>query len=419
MIKIFFRFCEEPYRIFFPLGILCGIFGIGHWFVYASGWAATYSTYMHASIQIETYMICFIAGFLMTALPRMSATKPASWIETCGLLILISSILVSLYSSRWIPAHLLFIASLVWLLFFGVRRLAPAGAQARVKPPVEFLWVPTALLHGILGSLLLITGISKITAAWAIMTGKSMVQQGLVLSIVLGIGGFLAPRLMGTFRIVEPAKGPCCEIKQEKDRRCRRSLHLAAGALLLISFFFEGFGFIRPAYGLRALIVTVLMIGTRSLVSKPLVTEQYVRLLWISLWMVALGSWAAFIFPSYRAAMLHIIFIGGYSLMTFAVATMVITSHAGKSERLKRPSKILSFLAVSLISAMCLRIAGAFFPSWYFQLLGLASFLWLAAAFLWFFRMMPLIFVLPRPEDITRLHEDAKQRVLKMREGAD
>lgn len=58
---------------------------------------------------------------------------------------------------------------------------------------------------------------------------------------------------------------------------------------------------------------------------------------------IFLGSWAAFIFSSYRVAMLHLVFLGGYSLMTFTVATMVITSHAGKSEQLRRPSIVYSF----------------------------------------------------------------------------
>jgi uncharacterized protein involved in response to NO len=113
--------------------------------------------------------------------------------------------------------------------------------------------------------------------------------------------------------------------------------------------------------------------------------------------------------------MLHFIFIGGYSLMTFAVATMVITSHAGRSEQLKCRSKIISFLAFALVSATCLRVASAFFPSRYFQFLGLSSFLWLAAAFLWLVRMAPLIFTFPGAEDIASMHASAKERILNLR----
>lgn len=101
--------------------------------------------------------------------------------------------------------------------------------------------------------------------------------------------------------------------------------------------------------------------------------------------------------------------------MTFAVATMVITSHAGQSEQLKHRSKIISFLAFAVVLATCLRIASVFFPSHYFQFLGSSSFLWLAAAFLWLVRMTPLIFTFPEAEDIASMHANAKERILNLR----
>lgn len=412
-----FRFLEEPYRIFSPLAILCGMLGIGHWLAYAAGWIDRYSGFMHASIQMQAYMICFIAGFLMTAMPRMSATAPASWVETCGLMGLILGILTSLSFSNWLIANLFFITAIVWLLLFGVRRLKACHSQAKVTPPVEFVWIPIALLHGILGSALLMAGTTKITRGWAILSGKSMVQQGLVLAIVLGVGGFLAPRLMGTFKLVKPASSPCCEIKQAEDRKRYRFLHLLAGFVLLSSFFLEGFGLLRLAYGTRAFLVTGIMIWTRSLVLKPLMHEQYVRLLWLSLWMVFLGSWAAFLFPDYRVALLHFVFLGGYSLMTFAVATMVIASHAGRKEKLTRSSKMLSFVTASIGAATILRVISAFMPEHYFLLLGLSSLVWLIGAALWLLQMAPLVFVFPGLEEIIRSHEDATRAVLKVREG--
>lgn len=416
--KTFLRICGEPYRIFFPFAIFCGMLGVGHWFAYAAGWIGRYSGFMHASIQMQAYMICFIAGFLMTAMPRMSATAPASWFETFGLVGLILGIMISLSLSNWLVANLLFVAALAWLLLFGVRRVNACHGKAEVAPPVEFVWVPMALLHGILGSALLMTGTTKTMGGWAIVAGKSMVQQGLVLAIVLGVGGFLAPRLMGTFKIVKPPTSPCCEIKQAEDRKRYRFIHLLAGMALLSSFFLEGFGFIRIAYGMRAVLVSVIMIWTRSLVLRPLMHEQYVKLLWFSLWMVFLGSWVAALFPPYRVIMLHIIFLGGYSLMTFAVATMVIMSHSGRKDMLMRSSKVLTFLSASIGLATVLRVISSFFPNAYFMLLGSSALFWLMGAAVWLFSIGPLIFLFPDREEISRSHEDAKRAVLKMMKGA-
>ncbi|MDP2643999.1 MAG: NnrS family protein [Desulfobacterales bacterium] len=412
------RFLEEPYRIFFPLAILCGMLGIGHWLAYAAGWIDRYSGFMHASIQMQTYMICFIAGFLMTAMPRMSASAPASWVETCGLMGLISGILISLSLSNWRVANLLFVAALVWLVLFVIRRVRACHGETKIKPPVEFIWVPIALVHGILGSVLLMAGNSKIAGSWAVISGKSMVQQGFVLAIVLGVGGFLAPRLMGTFKVTKSASSPCCEIKQTQDRKRYQLLHLLFGLVLLSSFFLEGFGLVRIAYGTRAFLITGMMIWTRSLVFKPLMHEQYVRLVWLSFWMVFLGSWSVFFFPEYHVAMLHLVFLGGYSLMTFSVATMVISSHAGRKEKLQRPSKVLTFLAFSVLAATILRVISAFMPDRYFLLLGLSALSWLMGAFIWLLSIGPLIFVFPEWEAISRIHKDAKRAVLKMK-GAE
>lgn len=407
MKKIDSRIFQEPYRLFFPLGIFCGFIGIGHWLVYAMGYVSAYSSTMHASIQMQTYMICFIGGFLMTAMPRLAQAKPASWIETGVLMFFIFGILSSLLMAKWVPANLFFVAALLWLLFFGFRRVMSPHRAVKGSPPVEFLWVPIALIHGILGSLLFTAGTSKVAGSWAILTGKSMTQHGFVLAVVLGVGGFLAPRLMGTFKLAKPNPNACSEIKQTNDRLLHALLHLLAGTVLLASFFLEGFGLIKIAYGVRAALVTVLMIWTRSLVLRPLMKEQYVQLLWASLWMVFLGSWAAFIFLPYRVAMLHAVFIGGYSLMTFAVATMVMTSHAGKAEQLRGRSRTLSFIAFAVLAAMFFRMASPFFPAWYFQLLGISSGFWLSAAVVWLIRMTPLILSFPDESEITRMHEES------------
>src|SRR3989338_4311737 len=72
---------REPFRLFFPLGTLLGLVGINHWLVYALGWAGSSSGFFHAGIQVGGYMLGFIAGFLLTALPRFASTAPASSAE--------------------------------------------------------------------------------------------------------------------------------------------------------------------------------------------------------------------------------------------------------------------------------------------------------------------------------------------------
>ena len=193
--------CQEPYRIFFPLGVLFGMLGVSHWLFYSLGWTKTYSGFYHSSLQMMGYMASFVTGFLLTAMPRFSSTVHASKKEVGGFLSLMLGIYVFLSFGLWVPGECCFIAWLITLGRFGIKRFAKRD-KTTSTPPMEFLWVPIAILHGITGTVLLILGQAKILPGWAIRVGKPMMEQGFILSVVLGVGGFLVPRIIGTFKVV-------------------------------------------------------------------------------------------------------------------------------------------------------------------------------------------------------------------------
>src|SRR5690606_34686279 len=81
MILNYFRACQkEPYRFFFPLGIIFLLWG-------ALIWAPllwndeVYPVLAHRYLMLNGFSGCFIAGFLMTAIPRFSQTKRAEKFE--------------------------------------------------------------------------------------------------------------------------------------------------------------------------------------------------------------------------------------------------------------------------------------------------------------------------------------------------
>src|SRR3990172_8047764 len=94
--RILNLFSREPYRLFFPLGILIGMFGVSHWLFFALGWTQSYSNVFHASIQMQGYMSCFIIGFLLTAMPRFASAPSASKQELFSFLVLTLGIAVFL-----------------------------------------------------------------------------------------------------------------------------------------------------------------------------------------------------------------------------------------------------------------------------------------------------------------------------------
>lgn len=405
--------CREPYRIFFPLGILFGMAGVGHWLFYPIGLLKHYSGFYHSCVQIMSYMTCFVTGFLLTAMPRFSSSFPASRCELAGFLVIIISIFVLLNVGAWIAAELFFIG---WLLAIGrfavVRFLRKTDTPS--TPPFQMIWIPLAILHGCIGSLLLILGQTKIIPGLVINVGKPMLEQGFLLCIVMGIGGFLIPRLMGTFRAETAEK--TCEMEGRGFFHKQALLpHLMMGGLLFVSFWLEGFGKIVWGYGLRAAVVSCEFVWNGLLPRPPKMPELFIRLVWVSVWMIAFGLWLAAFFPDYRAAFLHFVFIGGFSLMTFSIATMVIMSHAGEAEILRRPLWILWIVALGLLLVLIERAAVIFFPNGYFSILGTAAFIWIIVGVSWLCSMTPRILKIPSTDEFERMHEEAKKRIVNAR----
>lgn len=402
---------REPFRLFFPLGVILGCLGIGHWLVYAIGWRNSYSGFYHASIQVGAYMSCFIVGFLLTALPRFSATAHASSLELAPALGLIIGQAIGLLTQQWIVAQACFAGLLVLVAVFAGRRFA--RAHSSVGPPTEFVWIPMALGFGLLGNGLLMCSQVGLAPAWLVGVARSMVQQGFLLGTVLGVAGFMAPRLMGREVLLVTPGGTSPEGALAIRRR-RIRLHGLAAVAFASSFIVEGLGATRLAYLLRATVVTAEFAWTSRFYRPPAATDGYVKLLWVSIWMLMLGLWGAGLVPRYRVAMLHLVFLGGFSLMTFAVGTMVVLSHAGQAERLHRPLWVLRVAGLGIVGAVAARLIAEWRSEWFFPWLGVASACWLTVGLSWLVFVLPLVTRPLPPGTFERVHEEAKRRLLKM-----
>jgi len=399
--------CREPFRLFFPLGVLMGSWGVGQWLFLSLGWISSSLGFYHSSVQSLVYMNCFIIGFLTTALPRFTATRQATGWEISSFFFLIIGMLLFLSLQEWVIAEILFAVWLIALMRFALVRVTrrPKTTDGP-KPPLELIWVPFGVFNGITGVAASVLGQMGVLPPWSLKAGRDMMEQGFLLSVVVGIGGFLIPRLLGTYRRAQEHE-QACEVPQEERKAYSLIIYAVCMAMIFVSFWLEGLGFAGIAYALRALAVTIVysMTGIFKFVRG---CDLYARLIWVSAWMVAIGYWLAAIFSNYGVIMLHITFIGGFSLMTFSVASMVILSHSGEGARLKRPLWILWMVGLGIGAAMVQRIMVAFFPDQYMQILGIAAALWIMAAFGWLAYMLPFIFRVPEEDTFGKMHEEVK-----------
>src|SRR5436190_13615106 len=67
---------NEPFRVFFPEGVLAGIVGVALWPFYFGGVTSFYPGQAHARIMAYGLFGGFIFGFLGTAMPRLLSAPP-------------------------------------------------------------------------------------------------------------------------------------------------------------------------------------------------------------------------------------------------------------------------------------------------------------------------------------------------------
>ena len=184
----------DPYRIFFPLGIILGACGVSIWPLYYYGFIESYSGRAHAFMQTDGFLYAFVAGFLLTAIPRFTGTQPPSLRTQYVLAVIIAAAALAAEFQYFAAGLTGFIAAHVMLVVLAVRRFI----RRQQDPPATFSLIGIGLMSGIIAGLIN-AGISLglIPPSWDVL-GKRLLTEGMVLLLVLGVGGFLGPRLLGS-----------------------------------------------------------------------------------------------------------------------------------------------------------------------------------------------------------------------------
>jgi uncharacterized protein involved in response to NO len=361
---------REPYRVFFPLGMLFGLCGVAIWPLYSFGVIATYSGRSHALVQIFGFLYAFIAGFLLTAVPRFTGTQPPGTIAQMTLATLLTIAVVASELRAFAVGTVAFLAAHAVLLTLVARRFV----QRRQNPPPAFVLIGLGLGAGAAGALVTsAVALDLIPASWDLL-GKRLLTEGMVMLLVLGVGGFLGPRLLGFSPAPTHQQTPPVSSVVES---------FTAGLVILISVVAEyGFDLSRMAY-VRAFVVSIVVIRSLQLWKLPGTKTTLARSIWIANWMIAIGVWVVAAAPRYRADFLHILFVGGFSLLILAIATHVTLSHGGYDLAEEQRSWPLRVGVTLALVAMLARLGAPFAANSYFAHLAWAAILWMAGILWW------------------------------------
>jgi len=366
----------EPYRIFFPLGIALAWAGVLHWLLLAVGIISEYRSIFHSMTQIEGFLACFATGFLFTMIPKRTGTPgPARWQLAVGIACPIATTLCAWFE-LWAVAQIFWIALLLLLVTFAMTRLR--AMKGRRPAPDTFVWIPLALLSGILGAVLAGVGAARGEEfMWLHDIGRGIVLQGVFTCLVIGVGGMLVPLLT---RAEPPLEG---------GGLTRRLLHLAAAALFFASFWVEQLVSLPAGFALRAAAVAAALIPSTRLWRLPTVTGLHRKLVWVAAWMLPLGYASVALLPEYRRIGLHLVFIGCFALLTFAISLHVVLSHGGRLALLDATPWQVPVVGALIAVALGARLLVDLWPAHFGLWLGTAATAFLAATIFWLLLAAP------------------------------
>jgi uncharacterized protein involved in response to NO len=380
-----------PYQILFPLGFLHGIIGVSFWIAHVFGWM-NYPGVQHAHEMMTGFLLSFVSGFLLTAIPHFTGSHECSRTELWIVTLLCS--LSFVFHQAWVTL-LLFI----FICSFIFRR----WRVGTFTPPVHFIFLPVGLFWGLFSSLtIFLIELNLINPAF-LLPARMSLYQGTLLAFILGIGGKLLTAFLGW------TPPPLHHIEKNIASSTTPKILFAKIPLLQASLFFVGIALEwTPLLGEsgRSLGITVAIIGkillaicvtwvgltTWKLHSKPKRVAKQSFWVWIALLFLCLSTWVQAFFPSLGIHAEHLIFIIGYGLIIFIVAGRVTLSHGHYSLKHEVESPRYAVLSLCLLITAFTRFT-AQWTAHYTHHLAYAALFWIFALGIWGYYFIPKIIV--------------------------
>lgn len=371
----------DPYRALFPIGLTWGVVGAGLWPAYALH-ALPYPALAHRALMIQGFEHSFVLGFLLTAIPGFTRGERCRPFELVIAIAAAITFGVAALAGRMLVAEGVFTASVLMLLAAVLRRVR----HAQVAPPLELMFVAFGLVLGLAGGLWLLADVAgRAPAEAAPRFGERLVSLGMVLSLVLGVGGLLVPTFAG---MRDPLVIP--GIAGAHERRGRLAFYITLIAAFALAFVAELTGHLRTGAVLRAAAAATLGLLVWKLWRLPGRRDVPAFVLWTSGWLVMAGLSVLALVPAFQLGGLHMVFIGGFGLLTLGIGTRVVVAHGHypiADERRTLSPWVVAAVALALIARLAAEWAPAHGALW----LGTSGTLWMLGWALWAMRALPRI----------------------------
>jgi uncharacterized protein involved in response to NO len=370
--------CEEPFRLFFPVGLTLGIVGVSVWPLYYAGLITMYPATAHSRLMIEGFMASFIIGFLGTAGPRITSTRHFSRGELITLLTLDLFSAGLHFGGSHRAGDILFIFCLGSFLFVIGKRFV----RRKDTPPPNFALVALGLLNGFAGALLLVLFENR---AYSVQyrIGALLLEQGFVLLPILGVAPFLLARLLDL-----PSVGELPESRALPPGWIARAIFAAAiGLIVDLTLIAESIGVTAIAGWVRLATVLVYLIARMPRHGRTFLGDC----LRVGIATVVVGIGVEALWPQYRIGALHIVFVSGFSFIILTVAIRVVFGHSGNAHLFQKRLPFFIVVGVLIFLAMLSRYVADLAPGARTVHLIAAAISWLIAALIWMGKVIPKV----------------------------
>lgn len=354
----------EPYRLLFLIGTIFLLLGIVIWIplIWNEGF---YPLDIHRYIILYGFMGSFISGFLMTAIPRFSQTQESNNIELLVQALVICTGILFIFIGNHRLAY--FCGGLVFILLlkFILKRIL----KRKRNPPPSFIFIPVALGFAIFASFHYSISQDQ--------TWNFLYHEGMLLSIILGVGSHLIPGILGHHDILDTQK-----------------LKFNKFFLILPLFFIFNYLYLyQLEKNFIVLLVFFISLYFWRLYQLPKSKSALTYSIWFSAWMILISFILKFFYVDYGIHITHAFFISGATLLTLLISIRVLQSHGVENPTIENEKKIYLITFLIFLSAAT-RVSALFVPS-YTHHLAYSSIVLITAFLIYVFSYLKFIFYLP------------------------
>ncbi len=379
MKRIWGMVLDEPYRIFFPLGILAALWGVLMWPMLYAGQLNFYPGEAHSRMMIEGFLGAFILGFIGTAFPRLTGNRSWSGAEF-GVLLLMWALTVTSHAVGRVAAGDCAFSAL--LAVAGGGMVARWVHGHRDTPPPGFVLA----IAGILGAAVA-TGFlagshppSGSQLAWE----RLWLFQGFPLLPLLGIGPYLLPRFFG----MTSSHSFDASLTPPAGWWPRALAAMTAGLAITLSFALEVGGLAMAGHLLRAAVIGVwFAVETPACRRTTRATTPGNAIRWAILALTA-GCGCAAVWPLARIGSMHLFFAAGLGCATLAAGARIVLGHANRHDLLAGKIVWLRWVIGLFVLAAATRMSADFLPSVRSSHHIYAACAWALGALCWLAAMM-------------------------------